>query len=177
MDTIDKLIALTKSNQIEWNEFTENVYRAKVDNIKIELRNDIIEDDYSEPEHIYSISVKVPDKFLETIKGPQYQIEELYMTISKVLNISSINILNQTLTKMIEKTEDLVGTTKNFNEPFEFKFGAKVKAWNNHNSEEQNGILIGQDLNDTNERYYVAFPANNEEGGDATWFSNIEYLE
>ena len=73
--------------------------------------------------------------------------------------------------------EDLVGTTKNFNEPFKFKFGAKVKAWNNHNSEEQNGILIGQDLNDTTERYYVAFPANNEEGGDATWFSNIEYLE
>ena len=24
--------------------------------------------------------------------------------------------------------EDLVGTTKNFNEPFEFRFGAKVKA-------------------------------------------------
>lgn len=103
MDTIDKLIALTKSNQIKWYEFAENVYTAKVDNIKIELRNDIIEDDYSEPEYIYSISVKVPNKFLETIKGPQYQIEELYMTVSKALNISSISILNQTLTKMMEK--------------------------------------------------------------------------
>ena len=73
--------------------------------------------------------------------------------------------------------EDLVGTTKNFNEPLEFRFGAKVKAWGNYAIEEQIGILIGQDLNDINERYYVAFPANNEEGGDATWFSNIEYLE
>lgn len=73
--------------------------------------------------------------------------------------------------------EDLVGTTRNFNEPFEFRFGAKVKAWGNYAIEEQIGILIGQDLNDINERYYVAFPANNEEGGDATWFSDIEYLE
>ena len=106
MTIIEKLITLTKSNQIEWDEFAKNVYISKVNNIKIELRDDIVEDDYYGPEHIYSISVAVPDKFLETINDPQYQIEELYMTVSKVLNISGVNILNQTLTKMMEQTNE-----------------------------------------------------------------------
>ena len=72
--------------------------------------------------------------------------------------------------------EDLVGTNKDFTKLFEFKFGAKVRAWNNYDSEERNGILIGQDLRDTKARYYVAFPINDEEGGNANWFSDIEYI-
>lgn len=72
--------------------------------------------------------------------------------------------------------EDLVGTTKNFNEPFEFKFGAKVMAYNGMEVENKFGVLIDQDMNDSHYKYRVAFQINDNEGR-TDWFAKIEYLE
>ena len=72
--------------------------------------------------------------------------------------------------------EDLVGTTRNFNEPFKFKFGAKVMAYNGMEVENKIGILIDQDLDDSFYKYKVAFQINDNEGR-TDWFAKIEYLE
>ena len=74
--------------------------------------------------------------------------------------------------------EDLVGTTKNFNEPFKFKFGAKVKAYDGMETKSKNklGILIDQDIDDSRYKYRVAFQINDNEGR-TDWFAKLEYLE
>ena len=102
MDIIDTLSILTRNNKIKWNKFNENVYVSKVENIKIEVYKDIIENEH-DLEYLFSITVKAPDKTLEIIKTPQYKIEELYMIIDEFFNGSSISILNETLKKMMEK--------------------------------------------------------------------------
>lgn len=72
--------------------------------------------------------------------------------------------------------EDLVGTTKNFNESFKFKFGAKVMAYNGMEVENKLGVLIDQDMDDSHYKYRVAFQINDNEGR-TDWFAKIEYLE
>lgn len=75
--------------------------------------------------------------------------------------------------------EDLVGTTKNFNEPFKFRFGAKVKAFGATETCNNGkiGILIDQDKDDPYYRYKVAFPINDNTKRNTYWFSEIEYLD
>lgn len=75
--------------------------------------------------------------------------------------------------------EDLVGTTKNFNEPFEFKFGAKVKA--QLRGETITGILIGcRNKEKWYDTYRVAINEcnddNNDYIGETYWVSEIKYL-
>lgn len=75
--------------------------------------------------------------------------------------------------------ESLVGTTKNFNEPFEFKFGAKVKA--QLRGETITGILIGcRNKEKWYDTYRVAINEcnddNNDYIGETYWVSEIKYL-
>lgn len=71
--------------------------------------------------------------------------------------------------------EDLVGTTKNFVKPIDYRFGAKVKA-QLINGETVIGVVIGF----KDPLYRVAinnFKDDDDCIGDTHWTSEIEYIE
>ena len=80
----------------------------------------------------------------------------------------------------LNSNEHLCGTNKNFNKPFEFKFGAKVKA--QLRGETITGILIGcRDKEKWYDTYRIAInECNNDDNdyiGETYWVSEIKYLE
>ena len=77
-----------------------------------------------------------------------------------------------------KENEDLVGTTKNFNEPFKFKFGAKVKT--QLGLKIVTGILIGyRNKEKWYDTYRVAINESDDDDytGETHWVSKIEYIE
>lgn len=99
MDTIEKLIILTKNGKIKWSKYCEESYSTKIENIFVRVfrRN---EENYWSYTHMIMVEAPYNKPYELT---DIHHLDELYDTILKVKNITSFSVLDETLNKMMEK--------------------------------------------------------------------------
>ena len=96
MNTIEKLIILTKEYKINWDKYDKNTYATKINGVFIKVSTYDINDNGN-----YQISVKAPYLQLQ-MNEEGTNIKHLYDTITEINNITSFSVLDDILNKMME---------------------------------------------------------------------------